>query len=43
MIDYDTKIAERLEVNNSDLTKKSKGIDQWNKLSIEDKDPELLE
>ena len=43
MIDYDTKIAERLDVNNSDLTKQAQGIDRWNKLSIAYKDPEFLE
>ena len=41
--DYDAKIAERLDVNNSDLTKQAQGIDRCNKLSIEDADPELLE
>ena len=39
----DTKISERLDVKNSDLTKQAKGIDQWNKLSITDEDPEFLE
>ena len=43
MSDYDTKISERIDVKNSDLTKQSQGIDWWNKLSIADKDPELLE
>ena len=41
--DYDTKISERLDVNNSDLKKQSQGIDLWNKLSIADEDPEFLE
>ena len=43
MSDYDTKIAERLDINNSDLTKQAQSIDWWNKLSIADKDPEFLE
>ena len=43
MSDYDIKISERLDVNNSDLTKQAQGIDRWKKLSIADKDPELLE
>ena len=43
MSDYDTKIAERLDVKNSDLTKQAQGIYPWNKLSIADEDPELLE
>ena len=40
---YYTKISERLDVNNSDLKKQTQRIDQWNKLSIEDKNPEFLE
>ena len=40
---YDIKIAESLDVNNSDLTNQSQGIDWWNKLSIAEKDPEFLE
>ena len=43
MIDYDTKIYERLDVNNSDLKKQAQGIYWWNKLSIADEDTELLE
>ena len=43
MSDYDTKIVERIDVNNSDLNKQAQGIYQWNKLSIADEDPELLE
>ena len=43
MSDFDNKIAERLDVNNSDLTKQVQSIDQWNKLSIADEDPEFLE
>ena len=42
-IDYDIKIDESLDIDNSDLTIQAQGIDQWNKLSIADKDPELLE
>ena len=43
MSNYDTKISERLDVKNSDLTKQAQGIDRWNKLSIADEDPEFLE
>ena len=43
MSDYDTNIAERIDVNNSDLTKQAQGIDRWNKLSIAYEDPEFLE
>ena len=43
MSEYDTKIAESIDVNNSDLTKQAQGIDRWNKLSTPDKDPEFLE
>ena len=43
MINYDNKIAERIAVKNSDLTKQTQGIDRWNKLSITDEDPEFLE
>ena len=43
MSEYDTKISERLDVKNLDLTKQAQDIDQWNKLSIADEDPELLE
>ena len=43
MIDYDTKISERLDVKVLDLTMQEKGIDQLNKLSIADKDPEFVE
>ena len=43
MSDYDTKITENIDVKNSDLTNKAQGIDLWNKLSIADEDPELLE
>ena len=42
MSDYDTKISERLDVKNSDLTMQAQGIDQWNKLSIADEDTEPL-
>ena len=42
MSDYDTRISGRLDVKNPDLTIQAKGIDLWNKLSIEDEDPELL-
>ena len=41
--DYDTKIYERLDVKNSDLTKQSQGIEQWNKLSMAEEDPGFLE
>ena len=40
---YDTNISERLDINNSDLTKQAQGKDWRNKLSVADKDPELLE
>ena len=43
MCDYDTKISERLDVKNSELTMQAQGIDLWNNLSIADKDPEFLE
>ena len=43
MSDYDTKISEKLDVNNSDLTKQEKGKYRWNKLSIADEDPRFLE
>ena len=43
IIDYYTKIAERLGVKNSDRTKQAHGIDRWNKLSISDEDTEFLE
>ena len=43
MSDYDTKTPERLDVNNSDLTKKAQGIYWRNKLSIAEEDPEFLE
>ena len=43
MSDYDTNIAERIDVKNSDLTKQAQGIDRWNKLSITDEDPEFQE
>ena len=43
MSNYDTKTSERLDVKNSDRTKQAHGIDQWNKLSIADEDPEFLE
>ena len=43
MSDYDTKISERLDVKNLDLTKQAQGIDRWNKLSIAGEDPEFLE
>ena len=43
IIDYDIKIDESLDIDNSDLTIQAQGIDQWNKLSIADKDPELWE
>ena len=41
--DYDTKISERFDVKNLDLTMQAQGIDQWNKLLIADEDPELQE
>ena len=43
MSDYNTRISERLDVKNSDLTKQAQGIYQWNKLSIAYEDPEVLE
>ena len=43
MSDYDTTIAESLDVKNSYLTNQAQGIDRWNKLSIADEDTELLE
>ena len=43
MSDYDTNIAERIDVMNSDLIKKAQGIYLWNKLSIAGEDPEFLE
>ena len=36
MSDNDTKISERLDVKNSDLTKKAQGVYQWKKISIAD-------
>ena len=43
MSDYDTKIDERLDVNNSDLKKQAKGIYLRKKLSIADEYPKLVE
>ena len=43
MSNYDTNISERIDVKNLDLTKQAQDIYQWNKLSIADEDPELLE
>ena len=43
MSDYNNKIAENLDVKNSDLTKQAQGIDRCKKLSIADKDTEFLE
>ena len=43
MSDYDTKISERFDVKNSDLTKQAQGIDQRKKISFADENPEFLE
>ena len=43
MEDYDTKVVERLSVKDSDLSKQVHNIYCWNKLSITDQDPGLLE
>ena len=43
MEDYETKVAEILIVQDSYLSKQLHNVDRWNKLSIADQDPELLE
>ena len=43
MEDYDTKVLERLNFKDSDLSNQVNNVDCWNKLSIADQDPEFLE
>ena len=43
MEDYDTKIAKRLIVKNSDLLKQVQNVDRRNKLSIADQVHQFLE
>ena len=43
MKDFDVKIAERLDIKGSDLSRMVSNVDGWNKLSILEEDPEFME